>query len=208
MVLACELDLGLCVLEGVVEEVELDLDELHLLAVLLEEALGRLIAAVGGETQVADLLAGVAQADEVLDVAVLLRVEVGVDVSLADVVDEVHVDVFHLQALELLCEDFLVLAPEAGIEARELVGDHEAVARVAGKRLAHDDLGDSAVVAVGRVEVVDAGLDGAVDHLEGRGLVDGGVDRGVDLRQAHATHAVEAHVLVLELANDHALSNL
>ena len=174
-VLSGQLQLELGVLEAVVDVVELDLHELHLIAVLLEEGLHHVVVPVDRKAQVADR-ALVAQPSEVGHVAVgAVLVEVGVDVHLADVVHQVEVEAVHLAALQLLGEDLLMPAPVGAVVAGELVCQEEALARVLGQAAAHDLLRDAVVVAPGGVEVVHALLDGQVDHLLDGCLVHGGV---------------------------------
>ena len=103
-------DLLLAVLERPVQVVDLQLAELHVVAVGVQEALQHVRRAMAGEAQVADaavlhLLAQVAHR------AVLLVVQVRVDVELAHVVHQVEVEVPDLAFAQLLFEDLCVSCP-------------------------------------------------------------------------------------------------
>ena len=57
---------------------------------------------------------------------------------------------------------------------RGLGGEHDLVAVAALERLAHDDLAVAAVIGIARVQVIDAVVDGIVQHADRLRLVDVG----------------------------------
>ena len=191
------LHLAARVLELPVHVVQLDLAELQEIAVRLQEAHERLVVSMHREAQVLDAT-GAHLLGEERHGAVLLIVQVLLDVQLAHVVQQVEVEVVDSASLELLGEDPLVLSEVRNVVARELVGKVERIARVAGQRPPEDALGVAAVIAPGGVIVVDAVLVGVVDHLEGRCLVDGRVV-AIDDRQAHGTEPEGGELEVLEV---------
>ncbi len=102
--------------------------------------------------------------------------------------DEIEVEIIHLELLELSGEDFIYLGHIPKVVARELGGKAKALPGVLFQRLAHHQLGIAVVIAPGGVEVVDPMGQGIVHHLLGGG--------GVYLRvvavnswQAHGPHA-------------------
>ncbi len=152
IVLGGVVDLLLAILEHPVEVVDLQLDELHVLAVGLHEPLQVVEIGVAGEPEMPDLPL-FPHLDQERDVPVL-GVEVLLDVGLADVVDEVVVEVPRAGLLELLLEDLLGVPHVGHVVSGELVGEEVAVPRVFGERLAHDGLGVAAVVAPCGIVVV------------------------------------------------------
>ena len=200
IVLLQQLHLGLGVLEGPVQVVDLELAELDVIPVGLQEAAHHRHAAVGGEAQVLDAAIGLLGGEVGIDA--VLGVQVGVDVHFADIVEEVEVEVVHLALLQLLLEYLLHFAHVVQVVARELGGQIEALPGILGQGAAHRQLGLAAVVAPGGVVVVDAVLHGVVHHLLSGGLVDLSV-LPLQHRQAHGAQAQGGQPDVLKLLVDH-----
>ena len=139
--------------------------------------------------------------------AVLLVVQVCVDIELAHVMHQVEVEVFDLAFAQLLFEDFFDFAHVGQVIARELVGQVERVAWTVGQRTAYHQFGVAAVVAPGSIKVVHAVLEGVVEHFPRSRLVDD-VVVSVDDRQAHAAHGHGRELFALEVTIDHAKSIL
>ena len=126
------------VLEGPVDIVELDLAELHVLAVGLQKALHHVVAAVGGKAQVADAALGLLL-QQIVQNAVL-RVQVGVDVHFADVVKQVEVEIIHSALLQLLFKYLLYLGHIGQVIAWKLGGQIKALPGVFLQRPANGQL--------------------------------------------------------------------
>jgi len=112
-------------------------------------------------------------------------------VDAVEAVDEVDVQVVGLELAELLAEDALEVLGLPDVPHRQLAGEHHPVAHRV-QDLADVQLALAAVVAVSRVEVVDALVQRELDHLVGAGFVDGylGVEAG---QAAGVAHHREAH---------------
>ena len=200
-VLVAVLDFPTRLLELPVEVVELDLAKLHVLAETFHKANERVPVPVDGKAEVPNL-ARLLLLEEVLDRMVLLLLQILLDVDLAYVVQQVEVDVVHLELLELLCEDLLVLAEVARIVRGKFRGDVEAVSVVALERLARHDFGITAMVAPRRVKVVDAVLDRIVEHCKRRRLVDFGAVP-LEHRKAHRAKPEHGKLEALEIPVHH-----
>ena len=174
------------VLEGPVHVVQLQLAELHILSVGGQEALQYRKLPVAGEAQVPDAAVSLLLHEIVIDA--VPGVQIGVDVHLAHVVEEIEVEVVHPALLQLLLEDLPHPGHVGQVVAGELVRQIEAVPGVFGQRPAHHQLGVAVVIAIGGVVVVDPVGHGVVHHGLGGGLVDAGVVPVQD-GQAHAAHA-------------------
>ena len=121
---------------------------------------------------------------------------------------EVEIKVLHAAALELLLED---LGGLEGLHARdvlmagELVGEHPALARVAGERPAETYLGHAAVIGIGGVVIIHAGGYGGVHHPVDLRLIDAAVrEQG----QAHCAEAERGELEVLKIVIQHGASLL
>ena len=200
VVLVQQVHLFLAVLESPVDVVELQLAELHVLAVGLQEPLEHRHRPVAGEAQVADAAVLLLLHQVVIDA--VLGVQVGVDVHLAHVVEQVEVEVVHLALFELFLEDLLHLGHVGQVVAGEFVGNVEFLPGIPGQSLAQRQLGVAAVVAPGGVVVVHAAGHGLVHHLKGGRLVHLGVVP-VNDGQAHAAHAQGGQLQILKLFVDH-----
>ena len=150
--------------------------------------------------------AGLLLLEQVGDDAVV-EIEVLVDIHLAHVVDKIEIEVPRTGLLELLLEDLLDLVHVRQVVTGKLGGEVEGVARMAGERGTHRDLGIAAMIAPRGVEVVDALLQRVVDHLVDRGLVDLGVI-AVDNRQAHRAKAERGQLHALKVLVQHLFSPL
>ena len=138
---------------------------------------------------------------KILDGAELF-VRVRRDVPLVDIVHEIEVHVVGLKLSELFREDLFLAAEERNVVARELRGQIKTVPRIVFQDLSHDPLGVLSMVAVGRVEVVDAVPKRVGDHF--RHLVF--VDPGIVIFQNRETHAAEAEgrdSVILKLLVNH-----
>ena len=158
-----QLHLGLRVLEMPVDIVQLDLTEFHFLSISLQEALHDVIASMGGEAQVADAAIPFLL-PQIVHNAVLF-VQIGVDIHLADVVEQVEIKIFHLAFFQLAREDFLYLRHVGQIIAREFAGQIKALPGMLFQSLTDDRLGMAVVVAPGRIVIVDALRHGVVHHV-------------------------------------------
>ena len=135
-------------------------------------------------------------------IGAVLGVQVGVDVHLAHVVEQVEVEVLHLAFLQLLLENLLHLAHVGQVVAGELGGQVELLPGMAGQGLAHHQLGVAVVVAPGGVVVVDAPGHGLVHHGKSGGLVNFGIVP-IHHRQAHGAHAQGGELYILKIAINH-----
>ena len=120
VVLPEQFHLGLGILEGPVQVVELDLAELHVVPVSLQEAAHHRHAGVGGEAQALDPARGLLLLEVGIDA--VLGVQIGVDVHFADVVKEVEIEIVHLALFQLLLENLFHLAHVVQAVAGELGG--------------------------------------------------------------------------------------
>ena len=102
-----QLHLFAAVLEGPVDVVQLQLTELHILAVGVQKPLQHRQVPVAGEAQVADTAAPLLLHQIVVDA--VLRVQVGVDVHLTDVVEEIEIKIVHPALFQLLLKNLLHL---------------------------------------------------------------------------------------------------
>ena len=205
VVLPEQFDLGLRVLKVPVQIVDLQLAELHVLSIGVEEALQHRVGAVGGKAQMADAARGFLLHQIVVDA--VLGVEVGVDVHLADVVEEVEVKILDAALFQLFFKNGFHHVHVGKVVAGKLGGEEELLAGMARKRLAHHQFGISAVIAPGGVEVVDAVRKGIVHHGKRRRLVD---LRVVSIRhgQAHAAKAEGGELHILKIPVDHGNTSL
>lgn len=129
-------------------------------------------------------------------------IQIGVDIHLADVVEEVEIEAIHPAFFQLLLEDLLHPVHIGEVVAGEFVREEKAVPRVAGKQLPHDELGPPAVIAPRGVEIVDSPLDRVIDHFFRRGLVDPRVVP-VDDGQAHGAQPERGELQILKVFVDH-----
>ena len=129
-------------------------------------------------------------------------VQVGVDVHLAHIVEEIEVKVVHLALFQLRFEDLLNFRHIGQVVAGKFVGDVKAVPGMSGQGPAQDQLRVAAVVAPGGVVVVDAVGHGVVHHLRRGVLVHPGIVAADD-RQAHAAHAQSGQLQILKVPVDH-----
>ena len=169
VVLLQQLHFLLSPLEGPVDIVELELAELHVLPVGLQEALEHRHGPVTGEAQMADAAVSLLL-QQVVQNAVL-GVQIGVDVHLTHIVEQVKVEVIHPALLQLLFKDLPHLSHVAQIIARELVGQVKCVPWIGGQGLADGQLGIAGVVGPGGVIIIDPPLHGQGYHFLHSGLV-------------------------------------
>ena len=92
MILRQKLQLFLCILEGVIQIIELDLAKLHILAVSLQKATHRIKIAVRGKTEMANF-SGIALLLQIADRAEFCIVQIGIDVLLAHIVTQIKIKV-------------------------------------------------------------------------------------------------------------------
>ena len=132
----------------------------------------------------------------------VLGVQVGVNVHLTHIVEQIEVEVVHLALLELLLEDLLHLGHVGQVIAREFVGNIEFLPGIPGQGLAQRQLGVAVVIAPGGVVVVHPAGHSLVHHLEGGRLVHLGVVP-VNNGQAHAAHTQGGQLQILKPFVDH-----
>lgn len=116
-----QLHLFAAVLEGPVDVVQLQLTELHILAVGVQKPLQHRQVPVAGEAQVADTAAPLLLHQIVVDA--VLRVQIGVDVHLTDVVEEIEIKIVHPALFQLLLKNLLHLGHVGQVVTGELVGN-------------------------------------------------------------------------------------
>ncbi len=182
-----QLNLGPGVLEGPVHVIELNLAELHVLPVGVQEPLHDRKGAVDGKAQMADS-AVLFLFHQVGEDAVLLVVQVGVDVHLAEVVKQVKIKVIHAALLELPFKNLLYLGHIGQIVSGELIREIEAVPGVLGQGLSQRGFRIAGMITPGGVVVIDAVGHGIVHQLLGGGGVNSGVV-ALQHGQAHSAHA-------------------
>ena len=134
----------------------------------------------------------------------VFRVEILLDVALADVVEEVEVEVLDAAAFQLFREDFAHLSHVFEVISGEFVGQEIALAGIFAVSAADGGLARAVVVAVGCVEVVDAVRVGVVDDALG-GLEVNPAVVAVDDRQAHVAHTEPADFQPPEVPVNHAI---
>ena len=139
--------------------------------------------------------------DKVIEDAVL-RVEIGVDVHLADVVEQIKVEIGNAALFELFFKDGLHLVHVGKVVARKFGGQEIAFARIAGKRLTHGDFRVATVIAPGGIIVIHAMLHGVVHHFLRRLLIDFRVV-AVQNGQAHRAHAERRQLQILKIPVNH-----
>ena len=98
-------------------------------------------------------------------------VQVGVDVHLAHIAEEIEVEVIHPALLQLFFKDLPHLAHVAKVIAGKLVGQVEFVPGIGGQSLADGQLRCAGVVGPGSVIVVYASLHSQGHHFLHGGLV-------------------------------------
>ncbi len=172
------------ILEVPVHVVELELAELHMFSIGVQEAPDDFHAAVGREAEMADAAVFFLFQQIVADS--VFRVEIGVDIPLVDIVEQVEVEVGRLAFLQLPLEDFFHLVHVGEVVAREFAGEIIALSGIPVQIFSGHQLGIAAVVPPCRVEVVDAVLIGIVNHLRGSGFVHFAV---FSLQHGQAHHA-------------------
>lgn len=116
------------------------------------------------------------------------RVEILIDVQLADIVDRIEVKILHAAFFKLFLEDLLDFVHVGQVVAGKLVGQIKAFPWIRGQRASHGKLRLSAVVAPGGVVIVDAALHGAGDHFVDQLLIHARIV-AVDHGQPHGAHA-------------------
>ena len=163
-----------------VHVVELNLAEIPV--AIGQHLLEQLVAVVEGEAEMADAALLLLLEQEV-DQAVFKR---RLPVLLVDAVQQVKVEVLHLQGPELTLEDLLRLLQGMDERQRQLGGQVEALARIPLERAADEFFAGPVVVEIGRVKVIDAGPVRGIEHRHRARFVDCSLRRG---RKAHAAKA-------------------
>ena len=165
-----DLIFALRVLQGPVEVIELDLDEIELSFMPREERLKQLRPAVEGESEVPDLplflqLQHVGKDVILLALIVFYR-------PLRDVVQQVEVKIVRPALSERDLEQRDVVDRRGQGMPREFVRDVIALAGIAGKPLRHGEFRFSAQIGIGRVKIVHSFSDREVEHRVDFRLVD------------------------------------
>ena len=186
VLLAQQVDLPLRVLEVPVEVIDLQLAEFHCVPVDREEALNDCTGAVGGEAEMTNASVFLLCCQVVVNP--VSRVEILIDVQLADIVDQIEVKILHAAFFKLFLEDLLDFVHVGQVVAGKLVGQIKAFPRMSGQGPAQDQLRVAAVVAPGGVVIVDSALHGAGDHFVDQLLIHARIV-AVDHGQPHGAHA-------------------
>ena len=118
----------------------------------------------------------------------ILRVQIGVDIHLADIVEQIEIKIIHAAFFQLLFKDLLDLAHIGKVVARELVRQIERFPGILRQSLAKDNLRLAAVIAPSGIVVVDAVRHRIADHLSGGLFIHFRVV-AVQHRQSHTAHA-------------------
>ena len=190
-------------LDGPVQIVQLDLTELHLLAIALQKSGEAGKVRVGGKAQVLDA-AQTLLLHKVVDDAPL---GVGVDIHIVfiDVVQQVEIEVVHLTLLQLLGKGVRRVRVAGERMAGVFGGQVKAVPGMLFQAAAYHRLGQILHIGPGGVEIIDAVGQRIVHHRLGGVLVDGAVHRG---GQAHGAEAQQGQVQVLKITIDHIVALL
>ena len=165
-----DLIFALRVLQGPVEVIELDLNEIELPLVPRQERLEQLRPAVEGESQVPDLPLFL-HPQHVRKNVILLALIVFYR-PLCDVVQQVEVKIVRPALSERDLEQRDVVDRRGQGMPREFVRDVIALAGIAGKPLRHGEFRFSAQIGIGRVKIVHSFSDREVEHRVDFRLVD------------------------------------
>ena len=172
-----------------------------MIAVCIEEARENRQVPVAGEPEVPDASV-LFLLHQITENAVLLIVEIGIDVHFTHIVEEIEVKIGNPQLLKLPLEDLLRLSPVGRVIPRELGRDMEALPRIAGQSLAQNQLRVLIVVAPGGVVIVDTVLHGRVHHAERSLLIDPAVI-SIKHRKAHRAEAERRQFDILKISVNH-----
>ena len=188
------------VLETPVDIVYLQLAEFHVLPVLVQKPPDDGQGAVRGKAEMADAPVFLLLF-QVGENAVAL-VQIGVDVHLADVVEEVEIEMVRAALFQLRFENLLHFVDVPEIVAGELGGEIKAVPRVCRKNLAHGVFRFAVVIPPGGVEIIDPVPDGIVEHLRRRLFVDLCI-LPVQNGQTHRAESERGQLYALKISVNH-----
>ena len=165
-----ELHLFFCVLELIVQVVQLYLAEFQILAVGVHKAAHHIHPAMGRKAQI-PYAALLLLLQQVLHHAVL-RIHVVIHINLAHVVEKIKVKVAHAAPSELLLEYFLYSAYVFPYISRELCGEVKAPPRVVSEYFAYHPFGIAAVIHPCGIIVIYSVFHGEVYHFPCFCLID------------------------------------
>ena len=190
--------LGLGILQGPVQIVELDLAEFHMLSVGIQELLQILRRAVAGEAQMLDpplpLLF-----NEIFDNAPT-GIGIGGIGVLTNVMQQVEVKILDTAFFQLLVKYGRRVVVVADLMTGIFGGEVIAVPGESVQDLSDDHLGHAAVIGVGSVKIIDAVVQSVAHHFLRPRLVDAAVGLG---GQAHGAEAETRELLSLKITIDH-----
>ena len=193
-----QLVLLFAVLHGPVQEVELQLAELHLIAVAVQEVRQAGKIGMTGKAQVPDA-ALLLLLDEIVHDAPT-RIVVYMYRVFIHVVQQIEVEVLHLALLQLLLKDVGGIIGLRHHVAGELGGQIEAVPGILFQAFAHHDLRPVLHIGPRGVVIIHPVFHGVVHHLLGLRRVDLAV---FQYRQAHGAKAQHGKPGSLEVTVNH-----
>ena len=165
-----ELHLFLCVLELIVQIVQLYLAEFQILAVCVHKAAHHIHPAMGRKAQMS-YAAFLLLLQQVLHHSVL-RIHIAIHIYLAHVVEKIKVKVAYAAPSELLLEYFLYPAYVFPYISRELCGEVKAPSRVVSEYFAYHPFGIAAVIHPCGIIVIYSVFHGKVYHFPRFFLID------------------------------------
>ena len=115
-------------------------------------------------------------------------VQIRVDIHLADVVEQIEIEIPHLTFFQLFFKDLAHFSHIGQIVSREFVRQIKRFPGISLQRPSHHQLGLAVVVSPGGVEIVDSMGDSVVHHPLRRRFIDPGIV-SVDNGQAHGPHS-------------------
>ena len=188
-----------------VDKVDLKLTEFHVFAVCFEKTAYCMLIAVSRKTEVF-YFALFFHLDEVVADAVL-RIEICIDIFLADIVEQIKIKILRLAFFELLVEDFFYLRHIGKVVAGELVREKIAFSAVTGERLAECYLAQSVMVAPCGIKIINAAFYRFVHHVANSAQV--GLFGVVAFTgQTHCTEAERGNLNILKIIENHFLQLL
>ena len=137
----------------------------------------------------------------------VLGVQVGVDVQLTHVVDQIKVEIVHPALFQLLLKDLLYLIHVCQVVAREFIRQIKALPGILSQDLPHGSFRVASMVAPGGVVVVHPVGHGPGGHLGRRRGVHCGIVP-ILYGQAHTAHAQGGQFQILKSFVDHCNSSL
>ena len=150
--------------------------------------------------------AGTFLADQIVINAIFL-IQIGVDIHLTDVVEQVKIEIGNLTFFQLFFKNFFYFVHVRQVISREFIRKIKAFAGMFCQRLSHDQFGISIVISPGGVIIIDAVFHRIIHHLTGSSFIDPGIIP-VDDRKAHRSHSKSRKFQILILFVNHTHSSL